>query len=96
MRGAHLGDVVAAARALRSVPELARAGLLARLFREADLAHRYGLQTGRNHRDHGDGSLMAAALRHPCVREPGLEDREYCRCLALVLLAVAARRDGET
>jgi len=93
VRRPHLGDVVAAARALRAVRWESRAGLLAALFREAGEAHRHGHETGANHPGHGDGSLMAAALRHPCVREPGLEDADYCRCLALVLLAVAARRD---
>lgn len=93
MRPVFLGDVVAAARALRALPDTARAGLLAALFREAELAHRHGRETGRNHPAHGDGSLMAAALGHPVVAEPGLEDADYCRCLAIVLLALAARRN---
>lgn len=92
MRSPHLGDAVAAARALRAVPAVDRAGLLARLFTEAEDARRHGEIAGRNHPEHGDGSLMAAALRHPCAPEPGLEDGDYCRCLALVLLALAARR----
>ncbi len=91
MRAPHLGDVVAAARALRAVPEVGRAGLLAALFREAGAAVRHGRATGVNHPRYGDGSLMAAALRHVCVPEPDLADRDYCRCLALVLLALSAR-----
>lgn len=94
MRAPHLGDVVAAARALRAVPGRQRAELLRVLMCEAGAAQRHGRATGTNHPDFGDGSLMGAALRHPCVREPELGDRDYCRCLAMVLLAIGRRRGG--
>jgi hypothetical protein len=94
MRAPLLGDVVAAARALRAVDEKERLPLLSQLMAEADAAERQRRETGRNHPRHGDGSLMAAALRHPCVAEPALDDDGYCACLALVLSRVAARRDA--
>jgi hypothetical protein len=88
MRQMLLGDVVAAARALLVVPSESRPMLLARLVREASFAEKHGRATGRNHPLHGDGSLMSAALRHPCVAEPPLDDKDYRLCLALVLTAM--------
>ena len=94
MRAPLLGDVVAAARALRAVDEKDREALLGRLFEEASAAERHGRETGRNHPRFGDGSLMAAALAHPGVREPGLDDGDYCRCLAFVLTTLAPHPDS--
>jgi hypothetical protein len=85
-----LGDAVVAARALRAVPPSARAELLAGILRDAEVAGCHGRTTGQNHPKLGDGSMMAAALLRPLVPEPDLGDREYCRCLALVLLALAS------
>jgi hypothetical protein len=95
MRPILLGDVVAAARALRSVQAEARPTLLAELVDEATSASRYGRETGRNHPLHGDGSLMAASLGHLCVPEPSLEDQEYRLCLALVLMTMPPADAGQ-
>lgn len=94
MRPPLLGDVVVLARAIMEVEERERPGLLGSILREASVAERYGRETGRNHPRFGDGSAMAAALRHPCAREPGLEDVDYCRCLAFVLSTLAAERSA--
>jgi hypothetical protein len=91
MRPPLLGDVVAAARALRAVAGPERGVLLARLMARAAEADGHARRVGRNHPRFGDGSLMAAALAHRVVREPGLEDADYCLCLVLVLSAIAAR-----
>jgi hypothetical protein len=88
MRPMLLGDVVVAARALRAVPAENRPMLLARLVREASAAEKHGQSTARNHPLHGDGSLMSAALGHPCAAEPSLDDGDFRSCLALVLAAV--------
>jgi hypothetical protein len=93
MRAPLLGDVVAVARALRAVDQEYRRELLDLLFEEASAAERHGRETGMIHPRFGDGSLMAAALTRSCVREPGLDDGEYCQCLALVLTTLAARPD---
>lgn len=84
-----LGDVVAAARVLLPLPAERRAALLSELLRQATVAEQHRLRTGRSHPDHGDGSLMAAALAHGCAREPSLRDGDYCKCLALVLIRLA-------
>jgi class 3 adenylate cyclase len=89
MRAPLLGDVVASARALRAVDPEERRELLDLLFEEASAAERHGQETGMIHPRFGDGSLMAAALTCPCVREPGLDDGDYCRCLALVFTTLA-------
>ena len=89
MRPPTLVDAVAAARVLRAAPEAGRPALLRRLICETRQAARHLRATGRAHPRFGDGSLIAAALRHPVVREPGLDDPAYCRCLAFVLVAIA-------
>jgi class 3 adenylate cyclase len=94
MRALLLGDIVAAARALRAVDVSERPALLARLLEEASEAAHHGRQTGRNHPLHGDGSLMSAALAHGCVPEPALEDPQYRQCLALVLEAALPTEAG--
>ena len=94
MRAPLLGDVVAAARALRAVEARDRRDLLDLMFEEASAAERHGRETGRIHPRFGDGSLMAAALTRPCAREPGLDDGDYCRCLALVLTTLPAGPDA--
>ncbi len=92
MRAPTLVDAVAAARALRAVPEADRPALLRRLIREARQACRHVRSSGRAYPRFGDGSLIAAALGHPVAREPGLDDGDYCRCLAAVLLTLAEGR----
>jgi hypothetical protein len=77
-----------AALALRAVPVEDRPTLLERLVREASAAEKHGQSTGRNHPLHGDGSLMSAALGHPCAAEPSLDDGDFRSCLAFVLTAV--------
>lgn len=93
MQAPLLGDVVAAALALRAVDAAARPALLRRLFADAETAWRHRLATARAHPKLGDGSLMTAALTQEVVREPGLADAIYCRCLAMVLLDLAERSD---
>ncbi|MGD9862291.1 MAG: hypothetical protein AB7S99_03670 [Pseudodonghicola sp.] len=94
MRPVLHGDLSSAARALLAVPPAARAGLCARLLEQAEQADAFRLRNGRLHPRWGNGSLMAAARRQPLADEPGLDDPDYCRCVAMVLRALIARRAG--
>lgn len=89
LRPPVLGDVICAARALLAVPPEARAERLICLMDEAAKAARHVEAIGRGHPRLGDGSLMAAALSGAVVKEPSLSDRDYCRCLAMVLEALS-------
>ena len=84
MRLAWHGDALAAARALYGLPDRLHAWALARMLAEARAAEAHARASGRMHPRWGDGSLMAAALRRRCVREPLLSDRRWCRCVAFV------------
>ncbi len=84
-------DVVAAARTIWQAPEALREETLGRLLRMADWAERFRREHRRNHPFWGDGSLMTAALAEDPPPEPRLSDPDYCRCLSLVLRALAAR-----
>lgn len=88
------GDVSNAARALLAAAPAARPGLALRMIREAEAADRHVRRTGRLHPRWGNGSLMAAARRRRLADEPGFDDRDYCRCFAMVLVALAWWRDG--
>ncbi|MFC2967851.1 DUF7742 family protein [Acidimangrovimonas pyrenivorans] len=92
MRQVLPGDLVAAALVLRALPEAERDGALRRLLEEADLADRYRKRLGRPHPDYGNGSLMAAALRHRPGGEPFLSDPAYLDALGRVIAALRARR----
>ncbi|MDF0600932.1 hypothetical protein P1J78_09330 [Psychromarinibacter sp. C21-152] len=89
MRPVMHGDVVAAARVLVALPAGARAGRLDRLIRAAGWADRFRRRYRRAHPYWGDGSLMAVALTEDPPPEPRLSDPEYCKCLSMVLEAVA-------
>ncbi len=79
------GDIVAAARVLRAIPNDLRRRICRRMFEEADVAHDHVLASGRIHQRYGDGSLMAVAHKREMVAEPSLHDIDYCSCLELVL-----------
>lgn len=95
MRPVMHGDVVAAARVLRALPEAGRAGAMARMLAEAAAGDRYRKRFGRAHLCFGNGSLMSAAARFAKVAEPGLGDAEYLDCLARVILSLLERRAGK-
>jgi hypothetical protein len=94
MRPVLHGDVAVAGRVLLAAPPPARAALLARMLREADLADAWRQTTGRAHPVWGGGSLMAAAMARPRAPEPFLDDPDYAACLALVFEALVARAAG--
>lgn len=97
MRAVLVGDVWAAARALRALPGPARARACRLLLQEADAAHRYHRRFGRAHPRWGTGSLMArAGQAGPLPPAPPLSDPDWCDCLAVVLSELAAfRRTGQ-
>jgi len=74
-----------------AVPEPDRAGLLARLLREADGADAHRLRTGRAHPLWGTGSLMSAARGRALPPEPFCDDPNYAACMAMVFEALVAR-----
>ncbi len=85
MRPVLHGDVVAAARVLLRVPEAGRRALMRQLLEQASVADRFRKRLGRGHPVWGNGSLMAVAMGRPMMREPFLDDPDYCRCLVVVL-----------
>ena len=91
MRSPVHGDAVSVARVLLSVPLARREWVLARIFREAEMAHAQVLEGLGGHPFWGDGSLMTAALRRNAVPEPSLRDVEYCRCLSVVYARISYR-----
>lgn len=93
MRRPLHGDVVSAARALLMTSPERRCWVLTRMLWEADRAQAWVATRSRAHPVWGDGTLMCAALRRRPVREPSLENADYCGCLALVFKALAARGD---
>jgi len=85
MRPVLHGDVVAAACALLPLAEEERAPALRGMLARAVAADAYRRRFGRAHPDWGNGTLMAVARRPgQGVREPFLDDPDYCRCMALV------------
>ncbi len=78
-------DAIAAARALLAQPASRRDLVLWRMLREATRAEAHRQATGRSHARWGDGTLMTAALRRPCLPEPRLDDPDYRACLIAVL-----------
>jgi hypothetical protein len=91
MRAIVHADIAATARVILAVPETERSALAQRMLREAHWADHFVKRTGRVHRLWGNGTLRAAAYRRRLAAEPDAGDREYCRCLALVLDLVIAR-----
>lgn len=94
MRPVLMGDVIAAARALRASSPDQRVALAHELVRAAHAADRCRRRTGRGVRGLGNGSLMAAALARPHVAEPRLGDADYLRCLIVVLQVLLERREA--
>lgn len=94
IRRATHGDAVAVARVLLDVRPARRPWVLARLFREAGRAHEHLVRHGAAHPVWGDGCLMTAALKRRPRREPGLDDKDYCSCVAQVY-AVLAQQTGQ-
>lgn len=92
MREPLHGDAVSVARVLLGARPDRRPWVLARLIREAELAHRHFRRLGCAHPLWGDGSLMTAALRRCPLPEPALNRADYCDCLAMTFRALAARR----
>ncbi len=92
MRPVLHGDVSCAARALYAAAPGRRAALCRLLLRQAELADRHRRSHGRLHPRWGNGSLMAAARKHPMADEPGFDDAVYRRCFIMILEALGARR----
>lgn len=96
MRPVLHGDVVAAACYLLTIPETVRRGAMTRLLDQAEMADRFRVKVGRLHPFWGDGSLEAAARKHPVTCEPFLDDPRYVECLVLVFQCLLVRATKET
>ena len=83
-------DVLAAVSLVAAAPPERQANVAAELIREADLAEAYRLRYRAAHPVFGDGSLIAAALRHDrrgsCSFQ-SLEGLSAWLCVLNVLLA---------
>lgn len=83
------GDVTAAARAVRGLPQNDQRRAILSLLVKADAADRFRKRFGRAHPIWGNGSLMAVALGVDSGRgEPFLADTDYLEAMAAVLDAV--------
>ncbi len=91
IRAPRLSDVAAAARACLAVAPPRRSWLMARMLAEAAAADAHRRATGRVHPRWGDGTLSAAALRRPHLREPPLSDAAFRACLAIALTQIGRR-----
>ena len=85
MRPLLIGDLIAVARVLLATEEARWPAVVDRLLREAELADRHRMATGRAHVAFGNGSLMAATGQHIRPPEPLASDRRYLRALACVI-----------
>jgi hypothetical protein len=92
MRPVLVNDLTSAARALLLVQPTQRKALAKSLLQAADFGDRYTRRLGRVHAEFGDGTLSAAARKHPLAIEPTLDDFAYCQCLELVVQQLMARR----
>lgn len=84
----RLGDLDAAARALRAAPRRRWAWLATRMLAEAGRGAAHLAMRGRPHPRYGDGSLMAAALRRHPETAPPLREARYRDALRSVLDAL--------
>lgn len=88
MRPVLHGDVSCAARAMMRVPAAKRARFSTELIARAHAADLHVRRTARLHPRWGNGSLMAAARKHPMMPEPGFDDPEYCACFSQLMQAL--------
>ena len=84
MRPVLHGDVVAAARVLLRVSVERRCTVMRQMLEQACAADQFRKRLRRGHPVWGNGSLMAMAMARPMLREPFLDDADYCRCLVVV------------
>ena len=92
MRPILHGDATSAARALMAAAPEARIDLLVRMLREAEIADRHVLETRSVHPQFGNGTLMAAARKHPLLPEPDFDNDTYAECFAIVLYGLRVWR----
>lgn len=88
MRPVLHGDVSCAARAMLSVPPALRSRFCAELIAHAHAADLHVQRTARLHPRWGNGSLMAAARKHPMMPEPGFDCPDYCACYSQLMQAL--------
>ncbi|MFA8385261.1 MAG: hypothetical protein ACEPO2_06520 [Pelagibaca sp.] len=87
-------DVLAAVSVVAAAPPDRQASVMAELIREADLAEMYRLSYRAAHPVFGDGSLIAAALRHDRRGSCSFQSREGLTAWLCVLSALLARLQG--
>ena len=92
MRTILLGDITAAVRALLSVPQTSRSGLLTAMIKQADAAHDYHKRFRKPHPFWGNGSLMARANTEPQAAERFASDVDYLSVLQMVIAAIIVRK----
>lgn len=93
MRAVTHGDVIAAARVIRTVPRAVRSGTVMAMLDKAHAADRFRKRFGRAHPLWGNGSLMAVALVSGggCA-EAFASDPDHLEAIATVIEAILAWR----
>lgn len=86
-------DVLAAVSVVAAVPAAQQGHVMARLLEEADLAEAHRHTHHAAHPVHGDGSLMAAALRHDRHGSTSFQSRIGLEAWLCVLTALLRRLD---
>ncbi|NYS23958.1 hypothetical protein HUK65_03060 [Rhodobacteraceae bacterium 2376] len=85
MRPVTHGDIAATARVLMVTPQDARPEVLRAIITDAQRADRYRRLWSRVHPALGNGTLMAAALRHDPGPEPAAGDPAYLAAMLMVI-----------
>lgn len=90
-----MGDIIAAARALRNVPPSMQPAAVNALFYRAHLADKVMKRTGLPHSAWGNGSLLACAATPAPMPEPFPSDLEYLGALRLVIEGLIAWKKAQ-
>lgn len=86
-------DVLAAVSVVAAAPPSRRRAVMAGLIETAEIAARYRGLHHAAHPVYGDGSLMAAALRHARHGDTSFQTRDGLAAWHCVLTALLERRD---
>ncbi|MDN5786012.1 hypothetical protein [Pseudorhodobacter sp.] len=92
MRPILMGDIVAAARALREARDDDWPQHMTEMLYRAQIADKVVKRTGQPHRLWGNGCLMAAAFPTPKKPEPFLDDITYLVALRTVVDGLLQRK----
>ena len=81
----HLTDINIVARCLQVHTTNQRGALVLDIASWASTADKYRKRIGRNHPQHGNGSLADACMDLPRSQHPARVSGDYLACLAIVM-----------